>query len=119
MRAATPNRGSRPFVISEGMDESSEDLAFEVHCECNQWHWREMRASDGLSYDERYCPICKRQLLIVIRGTSLVGVVRSRGQNPCALRRALQQLALSRPEVETLVASTVHSEGRRHRTNGG
>jgi hypothetical protein len=74
-------------------------------CTCGKWEFRDTDLTDGISATERYCPRCRKRLLIVFRGPELVGMVdfTKNGSRTDSLARALLTAGLLPSEVERLV----------------
>lgn len=53
---------------------TGDSLRQRVECECGEWEFRRADASMGLAACERWCPRCERRMLLVYRGSDLLGV---------------------------------------------
>lgn len=82
-----------------------EGINVRVTCRCGEWEFRDTNISEGLSATERYCPRCRKRVLIVCRGADLVGIVdfTANGSRTDSLARALLAAGLTPSEVERLV----------------
>lgn len=72
-------------------------------CPCGAWEFRDLTLAEGLSATERFCPHCRRHVLLVSRGAERVGMVELRRRTVEALADALAGVGLRAAEVARLV----------------
>lgn len=82
-----------------------EGITVRLTCICGDWEFRDTDLSDGVSATERFCPRCRKRILIVFRGAELVGMVdfTKNGSRTDTLAKALLTAGLTPDEVERLV----------------
>lgn len=74
-----------------------------IECPCGEWRWREVTIQSAIGAIERYCPRCRRRMLIVLRGPELVGVVPFGGAHEMPISQALDDLKVTKWESRILL----------------